>query len=561
MAEANDHPIFPLSSTLADELAGLYPEWATYIGIEGHDALWSDLSPDGADRQRAELASMSARVDELPVTTNQWDRLAVLAAEVLLADLAEPVDHDDHLRDLDSIASPVQNLRDVFDHMRKETAEHWESVILRLEGLPAALGGYTRALGAGLERGLAVARRQVKAVATQTAKHASDTSALIGLMAEFDSGAAVHPGLRDRLDAAIGTGRAAFGALNEFLTAEYLPRATDRDAVGEERYLRAARSFLGTTIEPEDTYRWGWQQVAEIRSRMERVASRITDGGIPAALTALKSDPRRQAADHAAFQLFVQERLDEALNRLADVHFDVPKAIHAVDVKIAPVGGPLGAYYVGPSEDFQRPGRVWFSLGDDGTVPLYDQVTTAYHEGFPGHHLQVGVQISLADRLSRLHRLWVWKAGTGEGWALYAERLMDELGFLDTPDYEFGMLGAQMLRACRVVIDIGTHLDWAIPSDQPFRSGERWTFDSAVEMLTDYATLDEKNARSEVTRYFGWPGQAIAYKVGERAILDIRETTKHRLGKDFDLKQFHADLLGIGPVGIDLVREMMQSGV
>jgi uncharacterized protein (DUF885 family) len=200
---------------------------------------------------------------------------------------------------------------------------------------------------------------------------------------------------------------------------------------------------------------------------------------------------------------------------------------------------------------------VWWSLEGDGPVPLYDQMTTAYHEGFPGHHLQVGVQVSLADKLSRLHRLWMWKSGSGEGWALYAERLMEELGFLDRPDYVFGLLAAQMLRACRVVIDIGAHLDLKIPEGQPFHPGEPWRFESATEMLREYATLDTAYADSEVTRYYGWPGQAISYKVGEKAILELREDARRDRGDHFDLKVFHRDLLEVGPVGLDLLREMM----
>ncbi len=162
--------------------------------------------------------------------------------------------------------------------------------------------------------------------------------------------------------------------------------------------------------------------------------------------------------------------------------------------------------------------------------------------------------MSLAEQLSRLHRLWVWKSGAGEGWALYAERFMNELGFFEKPDYVLGWLSGQMLRACRVVIDIGSHLDLPIPEGQPFHPGERWSFATGGEMLTDYATLGRPYAESEMTRYLGWPGQAISYKVGEQAILEIRDDVKARLGDAFDPKAFHARLLEVGPVGLDLLR-------
>ena len=311
-------------------------------------------------------------------------------------------------------------------------------------------------------------------------------------------------------------------------------------------------------IDPVATYHWGWSEVAKLRSRMESVADEIVPGAsVAEVLHLLKTDPERSAANSDSFRAMMQERTDDALVKLGGSHFDVPDAIRVCVVKLAPAGGALGAYYVGPSEDFTRPGSVWWSLDGDGPVPLYDQITTAYHEGFPGHHLQVGVQVSLADKLSRLHRLWVWKSGSGEGWALYAERLMEELGFLDEPDYVFGLLSAQMLRACRVVVDIGAHLDLRIPADQPFHPGEAWRFETATEMLRDYATLDQAYAESEVTRYYGWPGQAISYKVGEKAILDLRDDARHARGDTFDLKTFHRDLLEVGPVGLDLLREMM----
>lgn len=147
-------------------------------------------------------------------------------------------------------------------------------------------------------------------------------------------------------------------------------------------------------------------------------------------------------------------------------------------------------------------------------------MSTAYHEGFPGHHLQLGVQVSLRDDLSRLHRVMIsdFQTGYAEGWALYAERLMDELGYLERPEYVLGMLACQMMRACRVVLDIGAHLGLRAPSDAAFRPGDLIDFDYGIDMLTRVARMPPSHAASEMTRYLGWPGQAIAYKVGERII-------------------------------------------
>ena len=557
MSSDLSHPAFELSSDLVDELVALYPDSATYLGVAGYDDKWPDLSPDGADAIVDRLNDMKKRVGELPGGGTHFDRLAISVAGSAVDEELALFAHDDHQRDLNSIASPIQGFREVFDHMAKDTRESWENIVARLDSLPEAMANYRASLALGLDRGMGVAERQVRAAAKQSAAHAGEESAFSALAATYAE-AGVGDDLAGQLDAAILRARDAYGEMADWLTETYLPKSVKKNAVGRERYVRAAHHFLGTDIDPEETYEWGWSEVADLRSRMEAAAAEIRPGAsLTEVLEILKTDPARLAKDRAEFTSLMQERTDEALDRLSGTHFDVPEPIRKCIVNLAPVGGPLGAYYVSPSEDFTRPGTVWWSLEGDGPFPLYDEVTTAYHEGFPGHHLQNGIQVSLADRLSRLHRLWIWKPGIGEGWALYAERLMDELGFLDSPDYVFGMLSAQMLRACRVVIDIGTHLEFPLPQGQPFHPGESWDFRLAVEMLREYATLDAAYARSEATRYFGWPGQAIAYKVGERAILETRDQVKALRGDTFDLKVFHADLLEIGPVAIDLMQSLM----
>lgn len=551
------HLAFALSSDLVDELVAHYPDSATYLGVPGYDDRWPDLSPDGAAAIVDSLEDMRRRVADLPGDGTHFDRLAVSVASSAVDEEIALYAYDDHLRDLNSIASPIQAFREVFDHMSKDTPEGWENIVARLNGLPDAMANYQESLDLGLERGMAVAERQVRAAAEQCTAHGSADSAFSNLAKSYaESG--VGNSLAGGLDSAIQQARMAYLAMADWLHAEYLPRAVKRNAVGRERYVRAAHRFLGTDIDPQETYAWGWSEVADLRARMKAAAAEIEPGAsLTGVLQILKTDPSRLAANRDEFKALMQDRTDEALARLSGTHFDVPDSIRTCVVNLAPVGGPLGAYYVSPSEDFTRPGTVWWSLEGDGPFPLYDEVTTAYHEGFPGHHLQNGIQVSLADRLSRLHRLWIWKPGIGEGWALYAERLMEELGFLDSPDYVFGMLSAQMLRACRVVIDIGTHLEFPLPEGQPFHPGERWTFDLAAEMLREYATLDSAYAQSETTRYFGWPGQAIAYKVGERAILETRDRVEELRGDTFDLKVFHADLLEIGPVAIDLMQSLM----
>ncbi len=554
------HPIFELSDALVEELCDLFPDEATYVGVAGYDDRWPDLSPGGAETAVARLRGMQERIDAVPPPSNRWEDLAI---EVARDELQRQVDwfaHGAHLSDLNSISSPLQNLRELFDYTARDGAAGWANIATRLELLGDVLDGYAAALDEGRRRGLAVAARQVHEAVRQADVNAGPGSFFPGLVAEYDESGVDDAGLRSRLESGVATARQAYADLAAFLRQTYLPHARDTDAVGAEHYAWRARRMLGTDLDLHETYAWAWDEVAALRLRMEEVAEDIDPGGgIPGALAVLKTDPDRAAATPEELVEFMSARIEEALQRLAGTSFDVPDEIRRCEVKLAPPGGLLVAYYVGPSEDFTRPGSVWWSIDRSKPVPLYDEVSTAYHEGFPGHHLQAGIQMSLRDRLSRIHRMWTWMSGSGEGWALYAERLMDELGYLDKPDYVFGFLSGQMLRACRVVIDIGSHLELPIPTGQPFHPGESWSFETAVEMLETYATLDTANARSEMNRYLGWPGQAITYKVGERMILDLRREVTERQGADFDQKSFHGRLLEVGPLGLDLVRRFVLS--
>jgi uncharacterized protein (DUF885 family) len=229
--------------------------------------------------------------------------------------------------------------------------------------------------------------------------------------------------------------------------------------------------------------------------------------------------------------------------------------LRKVTVNIAPGDGALGAWYHGPSEDLSRPGSIWYAPGSRTAIPVWQEVSTAYHEGFPGHHLQVGIGVMLSDEVSRYHRLFMWKSGAGEGWALYAERLMEELGYFTNAEYRLGLYASQLFRATRVVVDIGTQLGLAIPDDAPLYPGEIWNHDIAVDYMEKIGLQERDVAESEVKRYLGWYGQAISYKVGEREILKMREERKRRDGADFDVKEFHKDLLRVGAIRLDQVRD------
>lgn len=553
--------IYSLSSRLVDETVAALPTLATYLGIPGHDHRWNDFSLAGREAVADLFRDQLRRVRATAVSSDPWQGLA---QDVAIAELERNIaefDAGEHLLDLNSLASGLQDLRDAFDQMDQETAGGWENIAARLHGLPAAAAGYASLLEEGRRRGKVVARRQVVEAIRQARNHAGDRSHFNSFPAILAATGVADARLTRAVAEGVGQARAAFDGIADYLERDYLAAAPERDAVGEERYGRAARHFLGSDLDPHATYDWGWSEVIRLRDRMTATAEEILPGGgIAATLELLLTDPSRAAHSQAEFRDLMLERLVTALSRLEGVHFDVPAPIRTIDVKMTPPGGSLGAYYNGPSEDFSRPGTVWWSKGDRQQIPLYDEVTTAYHEGFPGHHLQYGLQVTAGARISRYQKMVVWYSGSGEGWALYAEDLMEELGYLEKPDYVLGKLASEMLRACRVVIDIGSHLELPIPAGQAFHGGAAWSYDTGVEMLERYAGQSHDIAVSEMNRYLGWPGQAISYKVGQQAIRDLRGEARQRAGAAFDLKAFHARLLEVGAVGLDLLRSHVRRG-
>lgn len=551
--------IFEVSDAAVDRLAEIDPVFATYAGLPVHQDRWPDLSPEGLAATRRQLSEIRAEAEACP----EPEARHRLAKRVLLESLDGALALHDagyHLHDLNNIECPHQHLRFVFGSMATETSGDWEAIVARAEAVPAALDGYRRTLEEGRGRGLVASRRQVDAVIEQGQLTAADDSPFDELRTGLADADLDRADLVERLADAVVQAKQAFLDFNRYLVDTYRPAAPEADAVGEERYALAARLFLGTDLDLRATYRWGWDEVERLWADIQKACAAIDpDAEVSEVMARLTTDPAYAVSDVDRFVEVMKERQETALAALDGAHFDVPPEIRSVDVQVEPAGGASAAHYVPPSEDFSRPGSVWYPVAGRTHFPLFAEITTAYHEGFPGHHLQMGVQLTKAEELSRYHRLAVWYPGSGEGWALYAEHLMGELGYLEKPEYVVGLLSSQLFRACRVAIDIGVHLDLPIPDDVTFHPGEAWTFELAHELLTGRALLGDDDATSEATRYLGWPGQAISYKVGEQAILDLRAEAE--AAGTFEPKAFHARVLEIGSVGLDLLRDHVRSGI
>jgi uncharacterized protein (DUF885 family) len=549
-------PVEELADRYVTRSAALDPVAATFEGLPGHDDELTDYSPDGIAERLAHDQATLAELERAPAV-DEPDRVAAdvlrdyLDIGIELATTGEP------LRALRVLSSPVSDIRMVFDLMPRVTEEDWDRITARTGAVPQALSSFQDALTEGAREGLPAARRQVVACARQADAWGgvipSDTPPFfLGLTDEFDTAGLDQPALRARLEHHAGRATAAYASLGRFLVEEYLPHATDRDAVGADRYTRMARAHNGTVLDLSETYAWGWEELHRIEQAMTNVAERILPGeSIPAVINHLEHDPTRTIRGVDEFRTWLQDLIDRTLDELDGVHFDLPAPVRRVEAMIAPPGGAAAMYYTGPSEDFSRPGRTWYPTLGRTEFPLWGEVSICYHEGVPGHHLQIAMVRYLTDRLNRFQRTMAGNSGHAEGWALYAERLMAELGYLDDPAFELGMLRAQAMRAVRVVVDIGLHLELRIPADESYHPGERWTPELALPFVIERSRFPENFMASEVDRYLGWPGQAISYKVGERVWLRGRDDARRRHGDGFDLKAFHAYALALGPMGLD----------
>jgi uncharacterized protein (DUF885 family) len=309
-------------------------------------------------------------------------------------------------------------------------------------------------------------------------------------------------------------------------------------------------------LDLDEAYAWGWDELRWIGEDRARTAAAVLPGGTFAdALHHLDHGGSPAAESPEEFRDWIQRETDETIAWFNGRHLDIPDPLHRCEAMLAPQGGALGAHYTTPSNDFTVPGRTWWSIGTQTRIPLWSQLTVCYHEGVPGHHLQLAWARYLGDRLPSIQRFSEAGNALVEGWALYAERFMDEVGRFEQPGFRLGFLASQALRAARVVVDIGLHLGLRIPDDQPFHPGEQWTPALAVEFVEGETGEPNEFVVSEIVRYLGLPGQALCYKLGERAWLDGREAARQRHGDEFDLKAFHGAALDLGILGLDQLRD------
>lgn len=542
-----------IANRWVETITKLSPSFATGVGSSiGADKL-DDDSPEAHENYAQEAKKVLAELKSATVS-DETDRVTL---DAMVADLSLTLEmHEARLyrRNLNVIASPAQGIRDVFDLSPTATEKDWENLASRMNAVGAALAGYQRSLQEGIDAKDAPAKRQVVANIDQALKLAAKDGFFVKFAesAKADSGD-LPESLKSELGKAAQNATAAYGEFAKFLQEELLPNANEVDAIGRERYELFSRGFLGAKIDLDSTYQWGIEELERVVAEQTEIANQIKPGAtIEEAVKFLDEDPSRKLHGTDALQKWMQGKSDEAIASLSGTHFEIAEKMKTLECMIAPTQSG-GIYYTPPTDDFSRPGRMWWSVPPGVTeFNTWRELTTVYHEGVPGHHLQVAQAVFNKDDLNDWRRNVSWTSGHGEGWALYAERLMLDLGYLDDPGDRLGMLDGQRMRAARVVLDLGVHL-----SKPKLEGGGVWDYDYALDFMLKNVNMPKEFVTFEVNRYFGWPGQAPSYKIGQRIWEQIRDEVKAKEGANFDIKAFHKKALNLGGLGLDSLRNAL----
>ncbi len=538
-----------------EKVLDLNPVHATELGRKGVETLYPDYSPAG-EKAYARLAKKTLKKVDNVLPIDDVDLVTLDALQERLSLYRKQYKAGFGGWQLNNIASVPQEVRSVFDLMKRNTQQDWEHIIGRMHRVTEALEGYIQTLEAAREEGKVAPRRQVDIVIEQTAAYYAPGGFFDELAAEV---AEAVPSLKDEAAAGAEAAKEGYRRLNSYLVEKLQPVAPSRDAVGRKAYSLHSRSFLGTTIDLDETYAWGVKELESIIARQREVAEEIEPGAsIERAKQLLDEDPARQLHGTDELKAWMQKLADAAVENLAGSHFEIGGPMRRIECCIAPTNEG-GIYYTGPSPDFSRPGRMWWSVPEgEETFTTWRETSTVYHEGVPGHHLQIAIATALQGTMNSWRTNMLWVSGHGEGWALYAERLMEELGYLKDQGDRMGMLNAQRMRAARVVFDIGVHCEMPIPDEWAEQLGVEpgtiWTSELGYEFLKLNLDESEGHLRFEFLRYLGWPGQAPSYKIGERLWLELRDQA---LRRGDDMRAFHTRALLLGSVGLDTLRRAL----
>ncbi|GBL20621.1 hypothetical protein EMGBS4_06810 [Acidimicrobiaceae bacterium] len=365
----------------------------------------TDFSPRGHAERNEVTRSTLATLNTLDTTADR-DRLAAGVLRNSLEMTSLEYESGEHLRSIRVIAGDVDSARGIFDLMPTATVENWQTIAERMAAVPTAFAGMRESWSLGIAQNTVAPRRQALVVAEQLETWAGTPSAP-GFFAQFaESATSVAGAPLEKLRQAAVEASNSMAATAKYLREIYAPAADPRNGVGEQRHALARRRFMGMNVDAREAYEWGFAEVARLDAELIKTAKEINPNvTLNEVREFLDTDPSHSIEGEENLRDWLQSLMDDAMSFLIrENHFDIPKEIHRVEAMISPPGGAAAMYYTSPSEDLSRPGRTWYPANGRTRFPLWSEPTTAYHEGVPGHHLQIGMATVNSEKLSRFQR-------------------------------------------------------------------------------------------------------------------------------------------------------------
>ncbi len=528
------------------------PERATAYGDYRYNSQLAQVSLEEIARQHAEADDFLARLKAIP--TDGMSDKDLLSHRIL----EEQLEREDVNYALKNYEMPVnqQNgvhtrLADLPNAMPFDSVQHYQDYISRLHQIPRVLEQTTEVMRQGEKDRLMPPRIVLEKLPGQcdgiiaANPFLGSTKKFPATFSEQDK---KH--LSDEITKAINDDVfPAYRKFADFLRTEYAPKGRTELSIesladGKRRYAEAVKTMTTVNVPPAEVHEIGLKEVARISAEMTRLAQSQGYKDLASFREAINKDPRWKPTNEQQILDDYKKYINQMEPKLPELFGLLPKSPVTVE-PIPDFAKAAATHYVLGTPDGKRPGRVVVAVSNPTKRTLIDDEAVAYHEGVPGHHLQ----ISIAQTLQGLpkFRLHGFFSAYAEGWALYSEALGKEIGFYKDPVSDYGRLSSEMLRAVRLVVDTGIH-------------DKNWS----RQQVIDYMHANDVNdalAQTEADRYIAWPGQALAYKMGQLTILKLRDEAKTQLGEKFDLKAFHDEILNGGAMPLDLLQERTEAWI
>ncbi len=535
------------------------PTWASQMG----DRRWNDKWPDIGVPAREKRARHAREVLE---RLNAIDRTALPPVEQVNLDLAKYETNEsleEHAQRLWTLPinqmGGVQTADDLADSLRFESVKDYEDWTARMRALPAYIDQTIELMRLGIAEKRTHPKVILRAVPGQIGQQIVEKPEESPFYKPFKRFA---PGIpeaeRERLSASAREAITqnvvpAYQKLRDFFEKEYLPASTEQVGAwqwpnGDAAYEFSARRSTTTQLSPKELHELGLREVERIGHEMQTIMKQVGwNGTREKFFDHLRTDPKffyKTGDELLAGYRAIAKRIDPTLVRLFKTLPRTPYGVEPIPANVAP-SSPT-AYYRSPAPDGSRAGIFFANLHRPGLRPKHEMMALCLHEAVPGHHLQ----IALAQELTELPKFRRYGGYTAysEGWGLYAESLGDELGMYDDPYSKFGQLTFEAWRACRLVVDTGLH-------------AMKWSRQQAIDYLTTHSAKTPFDAEIEIDRYIAWPGQALAYKVGELKIQELRTEATKALGDKWDIRDFHEVVLGSGAVPLEVLEKNVKEWV